>query len=381
MSVEVLAKFDLSIYALFLLSIILTIIFVKKDFYTFESRMFRAIIFVTMFAIVFEILSWLWDGINGDLAYVLNYSFNLLFSIIPTGITCLWASYIDYKMFGDINRIRRRKFYLYPFIFVLLLSLINFFVPVTFTVSDLNVYHREPFLWLTYFANFSVYIYILLLVIKNKKIVNSALMFAVILIFIIPVIGATLQMIFYGLLLIGAMLALEVVIVYIVLETVSIKKDYLTKLNSRSKTDEYINRLIETNKEFVVIMIDLDDYKKLNDAHGHHVGDKVLIAFAQALLNVFKEKSMVARYGGDEFLIVTEYVSGFDLEYYKNMIYDNLQILSEELPLLQSLKFSIGSSVYNSTKNLENLLVDSDNEMYRNKAFNKNLQRRKDDRS
>jgi diguanylate cyclase (GGDEF)-like protein len=379
-AVEILSKFDLNVYAFSLLAIILVIIFVKKDLYTFESRLFRAILIMTMFAVIIEILSWLWDGVDGSLAYSLNYIFNLSFSMIPTAITCLWAAYINYKIFGDIKRVRKRVYYLYPFMFIAVLSILNFFFPLTFSISESNIYHREPFLWLIYIANFSIYIYMLFILIKNRKAMNTNLLLEVFLIFVIPLIGATLQMIFYGILLIGAMLALEVVIVYIILETVSIKKDYLTNLNSRAKTDEYINRLIEKNKEFVVIMMDLDDYKELNDTHGHINGDKVLIGFAQILTTVFKEKSMIARYGGDEFIVVSEYISEFNVEYYKDRIYELLHTYSEEMPLLSTLKFSLGVSVYDGSKSLENMLVDSDNEMYRDKAKNKNMKRRKDDR-
>lgn len=55
---------------------------------------------------------------------------------------------------------------------------------------------------------------------------------------------------------------------------------------------------------FSVIVIDLDDFKETNDAHGHHVGDKVLVAVAQAMQECFWDTDILGRLGGDEFLVI-----------------------------------------------------------------------------
>lgn len=380
MAIDFVSTFDLSAYALFLLSIILVIIFVKKDLFTFENKLFITIILASMLAIIAEALSWVWDGQSGDLASFLNWGFNILYGITPTGITCLWAIYIDYKITGKKRQFKKLIPYLLPFIVVVIIAITNLIVPVVFSIDSSNTYSRESTMWIVYFINYCVYLYIAYITFKNKKIVNQKLLISVVLIFVFPLIGATIQMVFYGLLLIGPMLGLAVAIVYIVLETISIQKDYLTQLNSRSKTDDYINHLIAKDKSFVVVMIDLDDYKKINDKHGHLIGDKVLIVFAQELLSLFKRNSMVARYGGDEFLIVSESTEMFDIKEFKSELYIALQKHQDEHELFASLKFSAGLSVYDPSKNLEHLLVESDNEMYLDKAKSKNKQRRKNDR-
>ena len=67
-----------------------------------------------------------------------------------------------------------------------------------------------------------------------------------------------------------------------------------------------MRHLMEDGKSFAVVMIDLDDYKHINDTYGHVVGDQVIRIFAKILDRLFSKDGMVSRFGGDEFLIVLE---------------------------------------------------------------------------
>lgn len=85
-------------------------------------------------------------------------------------------------------------------------------------------------------------------------------------------------------------------------------RDPLTDLNNRRHVPETLNREIQRasrfNKEFSLLMIDIDYFKKYNDSHGHLAGDKILCAFAQLLKKSLRDIDYVARWGGEEFLII-----------------------------------------------------------------------------
>ncbi len=86
------------------------------------------------------------------------------------------------------------------------------------------------------------------------------------------------------------------------------KTDKLTQLFNRGKLDEYLedeyNKYQRHKSTFSVIMIDIDNFKSVNDTYGHHIGDLVLIEIANILKNQTRKIDTVGRWGGEEFLIV-----------------------------------------------------------------------------
>ncbi|MFZ5861868.1 MAG: diguanylate cyclase [Nitrospirota bacterium] len=84
--------------------------------------------------------------------------------------------------------------------------------------------------------------------------------------------------------------------------------DSLTGLLNRGHFQERLSEEVERFKRhklpFSLIMIDIDDFKRLNDTHGHVVGDEALVATARAIRNSIRAIDMAARYGGEEFTVI-----------------------------------------------------------------------------
>jgi diguanylate cyclase (GGDEF)-like protein/PAS domain S-box-containing protein len=84
--------------------------------------------------------------------------------------------------------------------------------------------------------------------------------------------------------------------------------DHLTDLPNRTKLIAYLLNAIEwaerTDTEIVVLLLDLDHFKRINDSLGHHMGDELLLAMSERLQQWVQEGDLVARLGGDEFVLV-----------------------------------------------------------------------------
>jgi len=84
--------------------------------------------------------------------------------------------------------------------------------------------------------------------------------------------------------------------------------DELTGIMNRrafkEKISETLTQCKETNNAFSIVMVDIDHFKRLNDTHGHQVGDKVLTFIASLIEKNIRGGDYVARYGGEEFVIV-----------------------------------------------------------------------------
>jgi diguanylate cyclase (GGDEF)-like protein len=91
-------------------------------------------------------------------------------------------------------------------------------------------------------------------------------------------------------------------------------RDALTALPNRLALDERIRRLQRDRRgslaAFSVLFVDLDDFKSINDVHGHLAGDEVLRQVGAFLVQAVRETDFVARWGGDEFVVLLEGVRG-----------------------------------------------------------------------
>ena len=80
--------------------------------------------------------------------------------------------------------------------------------------------------------------------------------------------------------------------------------DALTGLSNRRIFDAELSRLIAQGEPFTLVMMDIDHFKKINDQHGHLVGDRVLRLLAEQVTAKARVSDVVARYGGEEFAML-----------------------------------------------------------------------------
>lgn len=150
--------------------------------------------------------------------------------------------------------------------------------------------------------------------------------------------------------------------------------DLLTGLPNRMLLKDRLERaLVQSRRNqtgFALIMIDLDNFKDINDGWGHTLGDQLLITVARRLSGVLREGDTVARFGGDEFVILAENMSNTQASY--PIVEKILKALSHVFVLGQqefSVSASIGVANYPQDANdIETLLSHADIAMYKAKS-------------
>ena len=149
--------------------------------------------------------------------------------------------------------------------------------------------------------------------------------------------------------------------------------DALTGLTNRTALSQHLDDLVAaepgTERGFGVLFIDLDGFKEVNDQFGHAAGDAVLIEVANRLRRVCRAPDLVARIGGDEFVVVLSEPT--HRENIRNVAGRILAILGEPYEITNTLVAvgaSIGVAVSEGTRDADELLGHADEALYRAKA-------------
>jgi diguanylate cyclase (GGDEF)-like protein len=150
--------------------------------------------------------------------------------------------------------------------------------------------------------------------------------------------------------------------------------DRLTQIYNRTKFDEELKKQIAwaslSNQKFGLIMLDLDHFKEVNDNYGHDIGDKVLKSAVELLHNRIRKSDILARWGGEEFMIIAPQIETDDL---LTMV-ESLRKAIEEIEHDQAgtVTASFGATLLTANDNIQSLLKRVDMALYRSKNSGRN---------
>jgi len=152
--------------------------------------------------------------------------------------------------------------------------------------------------------------------------------------------------------------------------------DGLTKVFNRRALDRYLQNLTgkgEIKHALYLSMLDIDDFKNVNDTYGHITGDKVLIYLANLLRRVLRDGDKVFRYGGEEFVII---LNRLEQDKFNDIVQRLLLTISANHLLYKnhSIKItaSIGATQYINGDTPETILERADKALYKSKENGKN---------
>ncbi len=154
--------------------------------------------------------------------------------------------------------------------------------------------------------------------------------------------------------------------------------DPLTALPNRTLFRDRLSQAISYSKrhdkKFALLFIDLDRFKQINDSLGHQFGDQVLLEVSKRIKSVIRQEDTLARFGGDEFLVIARDISGKeDAQKIAEKILESLQKPFNLFGHDVYTTISIGVSIYpDDSQNAESLIKYADSAMYRAKEEGRN---------
>lgn len=151
-------------------------------------------------------------------------------------------------------------------------------------------------------------------------------------------------------------------------------KDSLTGLGNRNGFNESSLRLISRaaryGESFALLVIDLDNFKQVNDTYGHNEGDSVLERVASIIRSTLRCEDEAFRFGGDEFCCLLDCANEQCINGIARRIHD--QINKDELLVKRHVSCSIGGAAYQSGDDINSLFDRADGALYAVKANGKN---------
>lgn len=157
-----------------------------------------------------------------------------------------------------------------------------------------------------------------------------------------------------------------------ILENAS-QHDFLTGLSNRSKFLEDLSKLIQEGTPCTVLMLDIDDFKSINDTYGHDAGDITLQEIASRMKNIQSQILTPYRYAGDEFIMI---LRSSQEKLVEKTAMDTRQVFMKDIKL-KDMNYKVGGSIGiasfpKDAKDIETLITCADDAMYVVKKSGKN---------
>lgn len=338
----------------------------------FDEKAYNFMLIVAFIATINETLSFIIDARPGFIFHILQYISNTISSASSGIIGYCWCLFVEYHIHRNFKRIKKKSRILaVPLIIATILIFINLLgTGIIFDISKENVYTRGPMNFILYIFVFVYYIESIYTVQKAKN--DSILVeFFPIYFFIIPcMIGTMIQGFFFGISTIWLCVAIAFIIVYIEIQISISFIDDLSGLYNRKYMNHYLDKLQNDKPKRVYgFLMDINDFKTINDIYGHLKGDQAIIQFGKILQHSIDKDSVAIRMGGDEFVIFAILKSNEEALALKKHIEQNVRQFNTNSTEPFHLSFSIGIAKYSG--NIETFLSSMDDSMYEAKNMHR----------
>ncbi len=331
-----------------------------------QTRLFSALIVLTALTSILDAVTVVLDGVPGkpvrlilQLAVAIGYCLQM-------SVCVMWARYVRAIVYPDPKR-SGWKIYLENAIIIVVsvVAISSFWNGLLFSVDQNNIYHRGPLFPAAALLTFSFLFVGYADVMRNRTYVDRHTLFALLCFALPPAIGGFVQGLFYGVCLLWPSMSLSLLIVYIGIQNDQLMIDELTGINNRRSFDRTLSRRISTARNgnrFGVMLIDIDNFRSVNDRFGHGEADDMLRTFARILDYHFKDTGFVARYGGDEFAVIVNLDRYDELDAVRNSVHSRLEEWNQKNKRKWHLSASIGCAPYIPSDGLtaDELLVQVD---------------------
>ena len=311
---------------------------------------------------------------------ILNAFIQFIF-FTAQGITFYITFLLLSEMTGFITReeMKKRNLFCIPETILSILAFISIWTGWMFYIDEKGIYHQGPINFVQYlvvafylaFVGLSSFIKLFM----RKYFSQRALFISIVCYSLLPLIGTIVE---FGVKnatgnrypFILASIALSTLIIYLQLLQNQVQTDYLTDIPNRAMLMRYIeSKMNHENYNLYVFVLDINDFKLINDRFGHLEGDRVLKILSNNLKQFSRETgNFVARYAGDEFVIVADTKKN-SIDEINELIHQYIKIANDDInDNRYELSVAVGYVKYDDKiQTIKDFIDLADKEMYKDK--------------
>ncbi|SDI18837.1 diguanylate cyclase (GGDEF) domain-containing protein [Pseudobutyrivibrio sp. 49] len=365
----------LNFFTSFLL--ILLLIFQNKTSRLQKGKSYSAILICTLVLLFSESIGRVGENNPDSLLILARVGYFIIFILDPVDI--LFAvNYIDCWMDKESNEARtsfKTAFQAFAFINIVLVTMSSVLQLGWFFYFKDGLYFRGQFFMIRAVLIMVFIILLLVYTVVFRSDFMSEYKNMILFLPIFSLIGALSQVFFSSIDTTYAGISLGCLILFFFFQSNDVNVDYLTGVLNRRGLDirmeEKIKSSQQNKRNFAAIMMDIDNFKTINDTFGHDEGDRAIKYMADILLNLFGKESTIARFGGDEFCVITDNVSQAELEDLILQAREKLANIRDKRKWHPDVDISCGYEIYSYTSGLsrEEFTDNIDNHMYEQKQL------------
>lgn len=305
---------------------------------------------------------------------ILIFTIGVYYTLAPV-FSLFWLYYVDMNIFQKKSRILKTSIFpisiiLINFIFVLA----SYSNDLIFNIDNQNTFTRGSHHYIVVLASFLILMVTITRILTYKNQIRKKDFMPLLLFAIPPLISSIILLLIPEINLVWNSLIISQLLIYIYIQSKITSTDFLTGVYNKREYEMTVKDLsLVKNKQLIIsgIMVDINNFKLINDQYGHRTGDDVLIETAKLLKSAVRKQDYVFRIGGDEFLLIIMSDEKKAVNTITNRIEEILKTFNQSSSYDFTLSLSLGIGIYDDGKykDISSFFDHLDLMMYDNKRF------------
>ncbi|MDD3921879.1 MAG: GGDEF domain-containing protein [Eubacteriales bacterium] len=355
----------------------------NHGFKTQRYYFFQYMVISNIFLLITDSLCWIAMGRPGTLMHLTHIASTTAFYVLDPLPSYFFLRFTDVVLGVPAEKEKRLlRWYSLPVLMHMAIALVSPFTGWFFNITPENQYLRGSLLPLSFFLSFLLMFVGAFKAIKryirakraNDEIAKNVREYSWLIKFtVIPLIGGILQLFFNNVTFVWNISVIALLVLYINNQNAELTTDTLTGLYNRRQAFAYFDRFVRENEKekdsTAVVVLDINNFKTINDVYGHIMGDEAIIAVARAMEKEFRWDDCICRFGGDEFMVITKYGAKDPMEAAVARVNARLKKLHDVGTLPFALSVSAGYAMWKQKdQTLDSLFHQADMMMLQQKA-------------